>query len=104
MQRHWVDVTLSHEITIRSPVALTRADTTPIDSDVSVFTDTDVTVVVDAGPFADPLTQRPGAELVGDEIGGRPARVVVYHGGAEVGDVAAAHFPASGLTLTVTGS
>jgi hypothetical protein len=102
MKHQWLEVTLSSDIKIRSPVALHRADTTPIDSDVSVFTDADsqLTVVVDAGPFADSLSS---VQVSVEAIAGRAARVAAYPTADGSGEVAAAHFPDLGLTVMVTG-
>lgn len=68
-------------LTVHLPAVLTRRDGTAIDSAAAVFEAAGVRVIVDAGPFADPLQPRGGAANYEEHdvrVGGMPARRVSY--------------------------
>jgi hypothetical protein len=99
---------------LRSPVDLREADAKGIDSNATALEGRNLSVVIDAGPFSDPLTSygdRRGASASEETIGGRTARVVSFplDDGSQF---AAAHFELDGearagaprkLTISVTG-
>jgi hypothetical protein len=103
------EVEVAPGITIESPVGLRVTGAEAIDSKAAAWEGSDLQVVVDEGPLADPLTlydERPDALVSEETIGGRTARVVSFtlEDGAPF---AAAHFPAEEatdpLTISVTG-
>jgi hypothetical protein len=104
------EVEVAPGITIESPVGLRVTGAQAIDSKAAAWEGSDLQVVVDEGPLADPLTlyeERPDALVTEETIGGRAARVVSFtlEDGAPF---AAAHFSAENaaaapLTISVTG-
>lgn len=112
MEGGWKVVTLTPRLRIRSPVDVARSPAHPVDSKASLWEGQNLRILVDEGPFSDPLTSygdRVGAETFEETIDGRPARVV----SAELEDgsqFAGAHFgleegaAPGALTITVTGS
>jgi hypothetical protein len=113
MEAGWQDVELTPGLRLRSPVQLRPAQAQGVDSNVSAWQDGKLEVVVDEGPYADPLTtydDRPNAHTADETIGGQPARVVSFplDDGRQF---AAAHFDrgtgggvaAGRTTISVTG-
>jgi hypothetical protein len=113
MDAGWKVIELTPRLRIRSPVELSRSNAVAIDSNASIWEGPDLTIVVDEGPFSDPLAThggRPIGQSAEETIGGRAARVVSSRldDGSQF---AGAHFdrddrPGGGsqkLTVTVTG-
>ena len=77
----WKDVTLGRGLKLKVPADLTRARDQGIDTNASLWKAKGISVLVDQGPFADPLkssASRTGAQSTEESIGGRPARIVSY--------------------------
>jgi hypothetical protein len=110
----WKHVTVGNRFRLRSPVDLTVADAAGVDSNATALEGRNISVVIDEGPFSDPLTSygnRQGVQSSEEPIDGHPARVVSFplDDGSQF---AAAHFDLSGgagpdhprkLTISVTG-
>jgi hypothetical protein len=89
---------------LRLPADMAAAAEQPLDSPAAAFEGNDVSVLVDQGPFSDPLTgyanrkeHRESTEL----IDGRPARVVSFVDDCGM-TVVGAHFPDSPGEVPVT--
>jgi hypothetical protein len=85
------EVRFDARLRLRVPAWVSATGAQAIDSTAAVWQGEGVTVVVDEGPFADPLT-RYAVAATEDTLGGRAARVVAFdrEGG---GHFAGAHFP-----------
>jgi hypothetical protein len=108
----WKEITSDSGLRFRSPVELTPVAARGIDSNVNLWEGKNLTVMMDEGPFADPLTSyanRPNARVFEETVAGRPARVVSFQ--LDDGrDFAAVHLDLGGpgpggrrLTISVTG-
>jgi hypothetical protein len=83
MEAGWQDIALTPGLRLRSPVQLSPAEAQGVDSNVRAWEGGggNIEVVVDEGPYADPLTtydDRPNAHAANETIGGQPARVVSF--------------------------
>jgi hypothetical protein len=77
----WKDVALGRGLKMKVPSDLTRGRDQGIDTNASNWQGKGINVLVDQGPFADPLTSsasRTGSRSTEESIGGRPARIVSY--------------------------
>jgi hypothetical protein len=109
MREDWKEITSDSGFRFRSPVELTPVPARGIDSNVTLWEGRNLTVMVDEGPFADPLTSyasRTGARMSEEPIAGRPARVASFP--LDDGrDFAAVHLDLGGegrrVTISVTG-
>jgi hypothetical protein len=105
----WKELTLAQGLTLTVPADLSRGPEQGVDTAVATWNGAGISVVVDQGPFADPLTTyqgRPGSRSRQETIDGRPARIVSFLEGDGT-RVVAAHFPgtqagaAAGKPLTI---
>ncbi len=99
-----IRVTTSGGVTLAIPAGLSKTQERGVDSDVSAWQGADVRVVVDEGPFSDPLDRyqdRMEHRLQEEEINGRPAQVVTFRT-EDGGRFAGVHFPRSGGVGPVT--
>jgi hypothetical protein len=92
----WTEVAFDDLFTFRSPVPLTRTGGRGIDSHVGTWAGSGLTVLVDHGLFADPLTaygDRADHTVLTESVDGWSARIVAAPQPAG-GHMAAIHFPA----------
>ncbi len=103
----WDETVLVHvgHVTVRVPIVLLRREERAFDSTAAVFEGAGQRVIVDEGPFADPLQSRTGTasfhERV-ERIGGTRARVVSFDD-AQGSHTVAAHLQAPRCTITAVG-
>jgi hypothetical protein len=91
----WKELTLAEGLTLTVPTDLSGGPDQGVDTEVTTWNGPGISVVIDQGPFADPLTTyggRAGSHSRQETIGGRLARVVSFVEGNGT-RVVAAHFP-----------
>jgi hypothetical protein len=91
----WQELTLAEGLTLTVPADLSRGPEQGVDTAVATWNGAGISVVIDQGPFADPLTTyqgRPGSRSRQETIDGRLARIVSFVEGNGT-RVVAAHFP-----------
>ena len=94
---NWVEVSLPTGHRLRVPPRLSGGDDQGMDTTIATWSGPGIQILVDDGPFADPLTsyaRRPNHWTSEETIDGQPARIVGFDddGGTRV---VAAHFPGS---------
>jgi hypothetical protein len=91
------EISLGEGLKLEVPSDLTQGPDQGVDTKVTTWAGPGISVLVDQGPFVDPLasyTDRPGYRSSQETIDGRPARVVSYLD-SEQSHVVAAHFAGS---------
>ena len=96
--RNVKEIILRNRVSIRLPEEVGPTDDRAIDSTAATWSGKGISLLVDEGPFADPLTSyenRPNYRAAEETIGGRKARVVAFDQPDGTRSVAA-HFPDDG--------
>jgi len=93
----WEQVTLNGELTLTVPTAVSRGPEQGVDTKVATWSGAGINILVDQGPFVDPLVSyrdRVAYQSLQETIGGRVARIVSFVEGDGT-RIVAAHFSGS---------